>query len=68
VSVLIIIVLTITAAVLTLNGNLEVLKDPFYKSLESYDPHSSNSNDKEIVQAWDSIQQDVSLNFTKILD
>ena len=58
--VLIIVILAIVGTVLTLNGSIEVLKEPFLDSLEEYDPEGTSSADEDIVRAWDSVQQDVS--------
>ena len=58
--VLLIVILAIVGTVLTLNGSIEVLKEPFLDSLEEYDPEGTSSADQDIVRAWDSVQQDVS--------
>ena len=57
--VLIIVILAIAGTVLTLNGSIEVLKEPFLDSLEDYDPEGASSADQDIVRAWDSVQQEV---------
>lgn len=58
--VLLVVILAIVGTVLTLNGNIEVLKQPFLDSLEEYDPEGTSAADQDIVRAWDSVQQDVS--------
>ena len=58
--VLLIVILAIVGTVLTLNGSIEVLKEPFLDSLEEYDPEGTSQADEDIVRAWDSVQQDVS--------
>ena len=59
--VLLIVILAIVGTVLTLNGSIEVLKEPFLDSLEEYDPEGTSSADQDMVNAWDSVQQDASL-------
>ncbi len=61
VSVLVIIIVAIVGVSLTFTGNMDVLRGPFLDSLERYDPDSTSSADKDIVNAWDSLQQDVSI-------
>lgn len=57
--VLLIVILAIVGTVLTLNGSIEVLKEPFLDSLEKYDPEGTSQADEDIVRAWDSVQQDL---------
>ena len=59
ISLLVLLILILTGTVLAFKTDFEALKRPFFESLESYDPLSSNNLDEELVEAWDLFQQDV---------
>ena len=56
---MLIMALLLTGIILACVTDMKYIKEPLYKSLKDYDPDSSSSEDKALVQAWDQTQRDL---------